>query len=556
MITRLLLLLLLLSPGPAEAGIRAVYSGSMRPAIEVAVADNGDFDIVEGRRRLVQRNGALYLIEERLTGPLVDRYEDLAALGAANFHHARAVADLPALVSRGTATIAALVGEAFDYSRPKERGGADDRPLLVLSTDPELRPLAAALRRLWQVEHLQFTLANPGADHELWSDQPGVLQLIEGRAPLRFGDMELAELHRGEVRLAPFGLAAQAETREALRLRLEKEARGDEPSENSNVLRALFADERLWLLTDDGKLTSLAPGDRSRRAESPGGAVIDICSGAGGLRALTGERSGGRSSTLRRWSGGRWTVEREVDGRGEALVALSCAGKSALLLTSKRLIAVGSAGEESLRLSGDLRLPRVKPVTLESEDYLFVGLNSGEWGGGLMRIDRRSGRVETIERNATGDRCEGPLSTACDPVHGLAPIPWKPSCIAAAIGLIHFLSHGRIVEICGKQVETLFVQAADPYQKDPKTAASVAAGRYGAIAFFGLAAAGDSLLAAGQDGLYRIGAGGVSTRQSWPRFEAVDGLLVSFALPDAVLVVTTINRRASVSGGAPLLVPR
>jgi hypothetical protein len=36
----------------------------------------------------------------------------------------------------------------------------------------------------------------------------------------------------------------------------------------------------------------------------------------------------------------------------------------------------------------------------------------------------------------------------------------------------------------------------------------------------------------------------------------VGDLLVSFALPDAVLVVTQINRRASVSGGAPMLVRR
>ena len=91
--------------------------------------------------------------------------------------------------------------------------------------------------------------------------------------------------------------------------------------------------------------------------------MIDICSGAGGLRALTGERSKGRRWTLRRWNEGRWTVEREVDREGEALVALSCAGKSALLLTYKQLIAVDRTGEDALSLSADLRLPRVKPVT-------------------------------------------------------------------------------------------------------------------------------------------------------------------------------------------------
>lgn len=547
------LLLLLLMPLRAEAGIRAVYSARLSPAIEIAIADNGDFDASVGHhRRVVKRGGEVYLVEERLTGPIVDRLEDLSALAAEAGHAVRA--GDPPLESLGSTTVAGLKGEAYAYPRgPGETG--ERRPLLVLSADPELRPLSAALRRLWEVEHLLFNLAHPGSSHDLWADRPEALRLMEGRAPLKFGGMTLAKLEMGEVRLAPFDLAAGVESREALRLRLEEDARDDEPPENSNVSRALFADGRLWLLTDDGGLTSLAAGDRARRLEQPGGPVIDICSGAGGLRALTGDPKG-RGWTLRRWSRGRWLAERRIARQGEALVALSCSGERALLLTREQLIEVDRTGEQVLGLRGDLRSPRVKAVTLETPDHLFVGINSGEWGGGLQRIDRRSGRIETIARTPADDACAGPLSTACDPVHAVAPIPWKPSCVAAAIGLVHFLSHGRIAEICDRKVETLFVQAADRHSTDPGTAADVAAGRYGAVAFFGLAAVGDSLLAVGQDGLYRIGADGKAGFTRWPRFQEIGGVLVSFALSDAVLVVTTINRRASVSGGAPLLVPR
>jgi hypothetical protein len=189
---------------------------------------------------------------------------------------------------------------------------------------------------------------------------------------------------------------------------------------------------------------------------------------------------------------------------------------------------------------------------LETPGHLFVGLNSGEWGGGLIRIDRKSGGVETIERNATGDLCGGPLNTACDPVHGIAVIPWKPDCVAAAVGLVHMLGHGRIVEICREKVERMFVQASDRHADAPEAAV----GGYGSVPFFGLAAAGETLLAAGHDGLYRLGPAGLVEHRPWPRFEEIDGLLVSFALPDVVLVITTINRRASLGGAAPLLVTR
>ena len=53
-----------------------------------------------------------------------------------------------------------------------------------------------------------------------------------------------------------------------------------------------------------------------------------------------------------------------------------------------------------------------------------------------------------------------------------------------------------------------------------------------------MAATRDGLLAIGTDGSYRIDASGTGTRQTWPPFTEVDGVLVSFALPDVVLVMS------------------
>jgi hypothetical protein len=209
----------------------------------------------------------------------------------------------------------------------------------------------------------------------------------------------------------------------------------------------------------------------------------------------------------------------------------------------------------TLRLHGEPFFARVTSVAHVTPQAVFVGLNSGEWGGGLRRIDRRSGRIETIARKATGDQCDGPLSTACDPVQGLATPPWRPNCIVAAIGLIHMLEHGRLTLVCPDRIEQLYA-AVDREAEGQRGTEGAAAGDYGSIAFFGLAASGNGLIAVGHDGLHRLDGAGHATVTPLPRFVRVEGLLVSFALPDVVLVVTGINGRASVSGAVPILAVR
>lgn len=547
MIARLVALLLFLAPGCALAGLEAVYVRDLGPSVELAIADNGDLDADFGGRKLVRRGGQVWLIQERLTGPLVDRLDDLEAAAAGI--DTGEPADGP-LSSLGPTQVRGRSGEGFVFTN----WGADQKKaFLVLSPDPGLRLLSAALKLISRAEALLFTLANPEADRGFLLEGPTVARLLEARAPLRFGDLELKDLRRGEVRLPPFDLAGAAESREALLRRIEREREPDDRRErSSDVFRAVFAEGRLWLATDDGALSSVAQGERGLRREDVGAPVIDICAGRGGLRALTGNRKWDGRWTLRRRMAGGWTVERSGKAEGESVVAFSCAGPRAILLTDKRLIEAGAAGATSRALSGEVDYAKVKVVTLETTGHLFVGMNSGEWGGGLIRIDRGSGKVVRIERNATGDLCAGPLNTKCDPVHGIAVIPWKPECVAAAVGLVHMFARGRVVEICGDQVQQMFAHAADSHADAPEAPA----GGYGAIPFFGIAGAGETLLAAGGDGLYRLGPKGLAERRPWPRFEEVDGLLVSFALPDVILVITTINGRASLGGAAPLLVTR
>src|SRR6185437_3906330 len=87
---------------------------------------------------------------------------------------------------------------------------------------------------------------------------------------------------------------------------------------------------------------------------------------------------------------------------------------------------------------------------------VFVGLNEGEWGGGLRRIHRQTGDVIVVQRNASGELCGGPLNTDCDPVNGIISDPWAEDCVVLSIGLVHFAPHGRIDEVCGDRVKRLY----------------------------------------------------------------------------------------------------
>jgi hypothetical protein len=426
----------------------------------------------------------------------------------------------------------------------------------VISNDPALSVLGNAMRRIFTAEAVYGTLYW-GWPPELASGGDALQALLDRGAPLRYGDRVLRAFEQAPIDPAHFVLPAEPESAEALRHRNAAEAGHDEDRHAGDrmISRAVFGDGRLWLLTDSGQLSSLAEGERTRRIHDLGEPVIDICVRGNVPIALTGERSDGEGWTIHRWQAARWRAVRTIARSFDALIALSCGGDQEAVLTSRRLIDL-TGRSRGVTLSQPLRPALVRAVVHVTPEAAFVGINAGEWGGGLLRIDRVTGAVTRIERNVAGTGCDGPLNSSCDPVNGIATIPWRSRCVAVAIGLIHFEAHGRIASVCPEGVEQMFVAFDAADLSDPAEAAEAAKGGYGAVAFFGLAATDNALIAAGHNGLYRIDASGAGTRRPWPRFIEVDGILVSFALPDVVLVMSELNRRASISGIAPLMAVR
>jgi hypothetical protein len=316
------------------------------------------------------------------------------------------------------------------------------------------------------------------------------------------------------------------------------------------ISRAVFAQGSLWVLSDSGLIATIQDSKSGRAPVTLPEPALDLWLEAGTPAVLTCAHSACERWSIRRLVDGAWTTEATLSSKNDHLVGVNYDGGVRTILTTQRIIRWTGKASVEARLSEAVDTFGVASLYVGPQG-LFVGFNRGEWGGGLKRIDPKSGRVTVIERNATNELCGGPLNTQCDPVNGIASLPWQPDCVAIAIGLVHFAPHGRIATICGTVVESLYTKPLANPSKDDNTI-----GGSGDEAFFGLARQGDVLWSVGIDGLYKIGAGGVVQSFPLPEFKERDGVWVSFARPELVLVLTNVNQRRSISGAVPLLVPR
>jgi hypothetical protein len=326
------------------------------------------------------------------------------------------------------------------------------------------------------------------------------------------------------------------------------------PGQENSIVRAVFAANALWLLTDAGTLWRILGEQHTRVAVPLDQPALDLWLEQGAPAIVTRARDGSGDFALERWSGDTWTTYLHIPGEGEPLVGVSARGGAVTLLTLHRLIDVRGGTFHARPVSFPPHTPLFGVTSiLATRATLYIGINGGEWGGGLRQIDRRSGGVSSIEARGSG-LCEGALNGACDPVNGIATEPWKPDCVIAVIGLVHMLTHGRIDEVCAGHVRVMYSKPApDPGFLPPPAGHT---GDLSTIPFYGVTEVGSDVLVVGLDGLYRLKADGTVAFTELPPFETIDDVQVSFALPEVVLVLTSINQRRALSGRVPMLVPR
>ena len=323
--------------------------------------------------------------------------------------------------------------------------------------------------------------------------------------------------------------------------------------EQQHISRIAFDGRDLWLLTVTGRIWRVSEASRQVMEVPLPGPVIGLCAGDGQVLAIT-ETSGHRNWRLHRFPQGAHQALLIGKSPDEHLAGLACEPSTSVLVSSKRLLLMRHDDTQSIPLEGQIPL-RAENSVLATDQAVWVGSNIGEFGGGLRRIDRKTGKVEVIHRNLSGALCGGPLNTECDPVTALAPRPGRPDCVLASIGLVHMSSRGRLVEVCGRAPRRLMVH---PCPEQPKGWGRIPGDDEPpcSAAIFGLVQTGGQLVAVSNLGLMDIAQDGAHVVAPLPRFETFGPFQLSFQDPDYVLALTEANGRFSLSGQTPLITGR
>jgi hypothetical protein len=332
----------------------------------------------------------------------------------------------------------------------------------------------------------------------------------------------------------------------------EPRAEGD-PTLGVRIAEGAVVDGRLWLRgvgkqLSSGGLVSLELSDSSRRVHFERG-VIDLERAAGRLWVLraSGTRRGER--LISRWTGRSFTdVARFTLERDEHTIALVHSRDAVAVLSTRsiREFSLEGAASPATPLKGTLREGvQVAAASPLAGGAIYVGINMGEWGGGLQRVDGKTGMVTSIDQRDGDKPCSGPLNSECSPVTGVIPDQERPDCVLAAVGLVHvFTSDGRIVKVCNEVVTVFYERPvhSDLVQREMSEA------------FYGLAAADDGFWAISGRALYRFRTDHPE-EHPLPKLEPVSGIHLSRKLPGAVVVLTDINWAVSTSGYTPLVIP-
>ena len=320
-------------------------------------------------------------------------------------------------------------------------------------------------------------------------------------------------------------------------------------------------DGRLWLRGlqgsvkgSSGSLVSLSLSDDSRNVHFEQG-VLDIEKLDSDLWVMRCPKPHASEVVLSVWKKGRFEDRATFSlSRKEQPLALlnSTSGPAVLSTRAIRILSTYKHGWHMTRLKGVLRGGFQYTAALPlSRDAVYIGFNSGEWGGGLQRIDLQTGLITNVERRDTKELCAGPLNSDCDPVTGAISDPQNKECVLVAVGLEHMMSDGRILRVCGNDVDVVFQKSyeVDGFKKGAKLRMTEA--------FFGLVRGPDKAFwGITPRAFYRFEADGSEKDEfALPKPKPVSGIYLSRELPGVIVVFTDANWAVSLSGYTPLLIP-
>jgi hypothetical protein len=134
------------------------------------------------------------------------------------------------------------------------------------------------------------------------------------------------------------------------------------PRQEAFLTHAVYADRRLWILSDSGDLSSIKMHDESsgapvaqktRIAEVLPERALSLCKHDGHPLVLTGSEVNS-AWTLRQRADLSWRDTATIEREGEGLLAMDCAADRITLLTTRRLISLDGGERNAVALSETL----------------------------------------------------------------------------------------------------------------------------------------------------------------------------------------------------------
>lgn len=314
------------------------------------------------------------------------------------------------------------------------------------------------------------------------------------------------------------------------------------------ILGGVSFEGRVWLWSAEGGLASVRRGEKQLRVHYREGVNSVAIEGDTlfVLREMAANGSRPRSVVVTALRGGAPasnSTPLALTPEESPRVFFIAAGKPYVLTTggavkppnrsSRMLYWLEGKGWRSRTVKGEFAFfaEMGNPVRVVSGRRLYIGWNSGEWGGDLQRLDLDTGTLVQ--------------SIVAGPITDLATDPKDPGCVLVAVGLSHMGTiSGRIDRVCDQSITTVFehdsstdFKPARPYQTEP---------------FFSLARAGEVVWAASPFGLRRLDRPKV--RVPFPTLAPVSGIPMSFSADGLLIVASSLNQRKSVSGLTPLVI--
>jgi hypothetical protein len=323
---------------------------------------------------------------------------------------------------------------------------------------------------------------------------------------------------------------------------------------NQRIKKVLFDSDRLWILALDGTLTTLDLKLGTKEVVAPDKLVFDIYRGsAKQLYLLGGASLDSRQLHVWQKTATSWTTLAEIqrDGR-DAVLGLKEYRDGLLVLTQRKIYLQDRAGSaRTVQIKKALPAAYQTPFAVTDDGYIYLGINQGEWGGGLIQVSIDSGEVKGREQKDKPDPCAGPLNPDCDPVTGVIRDPADSSCVIASIGLRHFMEQGRLIRVCKESVSVVFSKS---YAEEDKTkSADQQFEEHSTEAIFDLVPGENDYWAVTGRRVYHFTPGSEPTFHAIPKLRTLSGINLNDEITNIIVVSTDINWAKSLSGYTPLI---